>query len=264
MRFARAKCILGLLQQRGPVTSQLRLVRRKHMSGAWFYALAIDGGESVPAEVYHARGETAILEDPSANRLWIRIDQELRPSWTGNGSSFLVKVPSGMESESRPRGDAEPRGGDNPQKQCACRLAWPIDDHAGARARQRCKFHQVLGNLAAAIRDDPHISGKFDADGGRCILSMGVHRHACQHECADQTEAVASGDRCRCEIVHIGPAPTRRFCSRSALAGCAQIIGEAGPDIRCEQLIDAHPALRELLLIEVRHESIQRRQAAFD
>src|SRR5262245_49481899 len=124
MRFAPAKCILGLLQQRGPVTSQLGVVRRKRMCDDRFHALAVDGGESVSAEVYHTRGKTAILEDPSANRLWIRIDQELRAPRTANGSSILVKAPSGMQSESRPRGDADARGRDNPENQCACRLAW--------------------------------------------------------------------------------------------------------------------------------------------
>src|SRR5438132_10255729 len=78
MRFASARCILWLLQQRRPVTSPLGVVRRKSTSGDRFHALAIDGGESVAAKVYHTRGKSAILEDPSANRLWIRIDQELR------------------------------------------------------------------------------------------------------------------------------------------------------------------------------------------
>src|SRR6266498_3614607 len=172
MRFASARCILRLLQQRRPVTSPLGVVRRKSMSGDRFHALAIDGGESVAAKVYHTRGKTAILEDPSANRLWICIDQELRAPRTTNGSSIVVKTPSGMESESRPRGDAEPRGGDNPENQGACRLTWPIDDHAGARACQRGKFHQVLDDLATAIRDDPHIGGAFQAGAKRYILCM--------------------------------------------------------------------------------------------
>src|SRR2546430_10348622 len=78
MRFASARCILWLLQQRRPVTSPLGVVRRKSTSGDRFHALAIDGGESVAAKVYHTRGKSAILEDPSANRLSIRIDPELR------------------------------------------------------------------------------------------------------------------------------------------------------------------------------------------
>src|SRR2546430_15726977 len=78
MRFASARCILWLLQQRRPVTSPLGVVRRKSTSGDRFHALAIDGGESVAAKVYHTRGKSAILQDPSANRRWVRIDQEPR------------------------------------------------------------------------------------------------------------------------------------------------------------------------------------------
>jgi hypothetical protein len=172
MRFASAKMHPTATAATRTCHVAIGVVRRKSTSGDRFHALAIDGGESVAAEVYHTRGKTAILEDPSANRLWIRIDQELRAPRTANGSSILIKAPSGMESESRPRGNAEARGGDNPENQCACRLAWPIDDHAGARACQRGKFHQVLDDLATAIRDDPHIGVGFDAGADRYILGM--------------------------------------------------------------------------------------------
>jgi hypothetical protein len=215
MRFASARCILWLLQQRRPVTSPLGVVHCKSMSGDRFHALAIDGGESVAAKVYHTRGKTAILEDPSANRLWIRIDQELRASRTANGSSILIEAPSGMESESRPRGDAEARGGDNPENQCACRLTWPIDDHAGARARQRGKFHQVLDDLATAIRDDPHIGVGFDAGADRYIPACDcTGRHASTNAPIRKrlrmvAQTVASRDGSRCEMVHIGQAVTR-------------------------------------------------------
>jgi hypothetical protein len=115
-------------------------------------------------------------------------------------------------------------------------------------------------------------------------------------------QTVASRDGCRREIVHIGevvsradravaahvprglfrfgaspfnrcPSGNRRntgsastssLLTRSAFSRRAQIIGETGADVRHEQFIDAHPALRELLLIKVGHESIQRRKAAFD
>src|SRR5215472_5024291 len=51
---------------------------------------------------------------------------------------------------------------------------------------------------------------------------------------------------------------------RSVFARCAEIIGETGADIGYEELVNAHLAFRELLLIKVGHESIQRREAAFD
>src|SRR5262249_47824708 len=39
---------------------------------------------------------------------------------------------------------------------------------------------------------------------------------------------------------------------------CAEVIGETGADIGYEQFTDAHPALRELLLIKAGEESVQR------
>src|SRR5262249_5676115 len=61
--------------------------------------------------------------------------------------------------------------------------------------------------------------------------------------------------------------PAKLLCGggiRSIFSRCAEIIGETGADIGYEEIVDAHPALRELLLINVGQESIQRRKAAFD
>src|SRR5262249_50443854 len=61
--------------------------------------------------------------------------------------------------------------------------------------------------------------------------------------------------------------PAKLLCGggiRSIFSRCAEIIGETGADIGYEEIVDAHPALRELLLIKVGQESIQRRKAAFD
>src|ERR1700704_1916541 len=52
--------------------------------------------------------------------------------------------------------------------------------------------------------------------------------------------------------------------ARSILAGRPQIFVETGADIRHEQLLDAHAAAREFLLIEITHERIEGRAAALD
>jgi hypothetical protein len=91
---------------------------------------------------------------------------------------------------------------------------------------------------------------------------------------------IASRDRIREIAAEAREAPLRRhdaggrglqgltagapFDIRSVFSRCAEIIGETGADIGYEEFVNAHPALRELLLIKVGQESIQRRKAAFD
>jgi hypothetical protein len=222
MGLAPAKSILRLPQQRGSVTAPLGLIRRKSMSGDRFHTLAIDGGESVAAEVYHTRGKTTILEDPSANRFWIRIDQELRAPRTANGSSILVKAPSGMESESRPRGDAEARRGDNPENQCACRLTWPIDDHAGARAASavNCtKYWTISPPRSETIHTS--VGGSTRAPTGTSCAWACTGTHASTNAPIRKrfrmvAQTVSSRDGCRCEVIHIEPVVVgtwrRRHC----------------------------------------------------
>src|SRR5262249_13877325 len=51
---------------------------------------------------------------------------------------------------------------------------------------------------------------------------------------------------------------------RSDLSGRAEIIGERRTNVGNEQLVDAHPATGELLLVEVAYQRSQRRHAAVD
>ena len=55
-----------------------------------------------------------------------------------------------------------------------------------------------------------------------------------------------------------------RFRTALVLSGCPEIIDKTGTDAGHEELIDAHPASREFLFVEVGYESSQRRETAFD
>src|SRR6266487_6194684 len=56
-------------------TARLRIICRNNVSVNRLHAnLAIHCGESVAGEIYRARLETAVLDDPGANRLRIRAD----------------------------------------------------------------------------------------------------------------------------------------------------------------------------------------------
>src|SRR5271166_2197164 len=52
--------------------------------------------------------------------------------------------------------------------------------------------------------------------------------------------------------------------ARSILTRRPQIFRETRPDIRGKKLFDAHPAARQVLLVEIREQRLQRRSASFD
>src|SRR5215831_16769692 len=60
-----------------------------------------------------------------------------------------------------------------------------------------------------------------------------------------------------------GSGATTRILS-VRLSGRAQIIGKTRTDARHEELVDAHPATGELLLVEIGYQRVQRRKAAVD
>src|SRR5262245_39898775 len=64
-----------LLHESVPGTARLRIICLNNVAVNRLHAnLAVDCGESVAGQMYRARLETAVLDEPGANRLRIRAD----------------------------------------------------------------------------------------------------------------------------------------------------------------------------------------------